>query len=192
MNRPLLCLEFISIAQGYQALAEVLQNETSTNETSVIEVIEAAPIAGDRFLVLADADEETALRALATKFRAWSGCRKAIYVAKPHAQMKEAIYGLLAQPLQNYLGVLETDGLASTIETVQEISSIVPMQLIEIQAGRGFSGQSLAFWTGDSCVEINHKISSLRHREGVRGIELIEKITARFRRYFNVDGADAP
>lgn len=181
--------EISSIALGYRALDVITR-------VSGVEVLEASPVGGGRFLVFCSGDIGI-LREASDKLRVALGAVAGEALAdfalvERHGKtISEALFSLSQVQLGECLIVVECKSISGLLASAESICSFEGIEIIELKVHRGGTSGGYGFFSGPSKMalpageEVRTKLKSAL-REG--HVEVIESPTERFREFFNFSG----
>jgi microcompartment protein CcmL/EutN len=140
-------LETQSIAAGVRAADEVLK-------AAPVELIEACPISGGKFLVIFGGDVASVEAALAAGRRAAEATVvDELFLAQVHPEVAPAVARRSPVPLPDdpgeALGVVETLTCAAVIVGADAAAKAARVRLLEIALGRGIGGRGYFTMVGD-------------------------------------------
>ncbi len=192
LKQNIACIEVSSTALGYRILDQV-------SKFNGVRIIEASPIGGGNFWILAAGDRST--------FASFQNLIKAsietvgkkivaLMVDYEILELKdglilEALYSLSAERLQEALLIVECDSVSGLLSSVQAIQEQHQLKLIEIKVSRGARTGAHAFLTGGLAdCQLNAKIirTNLNAKSRQGFVEVVEAPNDIFRKQFNFSG----
>jgi microcompartment protein CcmL/EutN len=140
-----LIIEFSSIAQGYSVLDQCLKSAT-------VEILEASFLTPGKFLIFLKgplAEVERAYQKAHELFK--ESIIDFAIIPVLDKRLVDALYGLSkVEAKKQGIVVVETSTLSSMLLGLYVVTTKKSIELIEIRAGRGIGGKSIAYWTGDA------------------------------------------
>lgn len=170
--------ELKSVAFGFRCLQEFAA-------IGGFEVIEASPLADGSFWIFARVSQ-TETSAVEKRLHASAWLKGLVFFSPDILPVKEALYGLVPPKIKTFLAVLESRSVADLVSVLAELREKRPIELIELQPGKGDGGKSLAYITGESAAGLAEALKPLAPK--LLHYEIIENPHPLFRHYFDLEG----
>lgn len=181
----LLSVEFRSVAFGWRyfnTLESVLGREKE------LQVIEASPLSRESFwLFLSGPLEELEKIKNDVEQKASSQLSKMALLQSVKEEVRLSLYSLQQEKLQKFLAVIELESVSQALQVSHEITQETEVKLVETVNGRGMSGLSLIYLTGEESLPVEAKLKELKKRGQVTHFEVIQPLSPLLKDYFEIE-----